>query len=557
MDQSATLEKNLLTDKKYLKKKDYITFSMARFAAAAITGLTQGYLLIFYTSVLGISPVAVGVMFLVAKIFDGFNDPIMGTIVDKTRTKYGKMRPYLLFGAIPFGIITILLFLPITSMSSSLKIVYMYVTYILYGIIGTVVGVPLDGLPAVASPNTDERTKIVSISRVVGSIGEQSALVLYSLFAIFLSMKYSYMTMGIVIGILAPVFLILGGVAIKERVPSSKETPKILDGFKYLFQNKQFLAMILSNLLTFFRNLVSASIIYIVTYIYCNGSLNIAFALPGAIASMIGMLFAPKLKKIMDAKQLFIAATVFHSVALVVVFLVGFKVPWYATAALMFFAMLPVGILNVVPHLMAMDTLDYWEDKTDKRQEGVCFAIVSLRSKVSSAFKDFFLAYLLTYFLFATPLTTISDHSPWQMSFAQEGLFMIFTIIPAALNLLSIVPMIFYRLSGKKMAEIQQRLVVRRAEEFGDMFAEEEGGALVEAAEIVDSQETGCSDGAYESVLEETVAAETAQEIFRTASATESESCPSAENGAHVTKADKESEKTCDTEKDEGGNDDE
>jgi Na+/melibiose symporter-like transporter len=254
----------------------------------------------------------------------------------------GKMRPYLFFGAIPFGIITILLFLPVTGLNSSGKILYMYITYILYGLLGTIVGVPLDGLPAVASPNNAERTKIISVSRIIGSIGEQSALVLYSVFAIFLTMKNTYMIMGIVIGILSPIFLLMGAKNIKERIPPSKKPVKIFDGFKYLFQNKQFLALVLSLLLSFFRNLVSATIIYVVTYIYANGSLNIFFALPGAVAAMIGMLFAPKLKKKIDSKQLFIGATIIHSVGLLIVYLTGFQVPWAVTAMLMAIVMLPV-----------------------------------------------------------------------------------------------------------------------------------------------------------------------------------------------------------------------
>ncbi len=108
-----------IVEKKYLKAKDYITFSMARFATAAISGLVQGYLLIFYTSVLGIDPLKVGTMFLIAKIWDGINDPIMGVIVDKTRSKMGKMRPYLLYGAVPFGLVIIAMFLPLGGVLSS------------------------------------------------------------------------------------------------------------------------------------------------------------------------------------------------------------------------------------------------------------------------------------------------------------------------------------------------------------------------------------------------------------------------------------------------------
>lgn len=470
-----------LTDGRYLRSRDYVSFSLATFASSAVNGLAQGYLLIFYTSIMGISPKHTAIMFLLAKIFDGLNDPIMGVIVDKTRSKWGKMRPYLILGAIPFGIIALSLFVPpeITMgdktiflyphyFSYSSKVVYMYVTYFAYGIIATLVGVPLGGLSAVVSPNTQERTKIISISRILGSIGEQSSLVLISLFLILFSKKIgiSYFASAAVICVLAPIFMIISGLQLKERIEPSLEIPNLWDGFKYLFKNKPFLMMILSNLLTFFRNLVSASIIYVVTYIYFNASLQIWFALPGAIASMLGMLFAPMLKKRMEAKQLFIFATIFHSVGLAVVFLVGYHVPWYLTAGLMFFAMLPVGILNVVPTLMAADTLDYWEYQTGERREGVTFALMSLRSKVASGFKDFVLSYILIFIGFTQfgigeliPGTDVYYQDPDK---TVPGLFLMFTLIPAITNLVSIIPMKFYNLSGSTLKEIQEELSQRR-----------------------------------------------------------------------------------------------
>ncbi len=478
-DGSACLseDQKRVMSKKYLSGKDYTLFSLARFASSAVTGLVQGYLLYFYTSCIGISASAVGVMFLVSKIFDGLNDPIMGVIVDKTRTKMGKMRPYLLAGAIPWGIITILMFLPqiYAGMNMSGKIAYMYVTYLLYGIMGTIIGVPLDGIPAVASPNTDERAKIISISRVLGSIGEQSALVLLTFFLLLTHDDYtsSYMWMGIIIGVLGPLFMVLGCLSIKERLEPTNQTPSMLEGFKYLFKNKQFFLLILSNLLTFFRNLVSAMIVYVVSYVIAKGSLQIVFSLPGAVASMIGMMIAPKLRKLMDSKKLFILATIWHSAVLALIFficlIVGVdKLPttwgWIMLAGLMFFAMIPVGILNVIPHLMATDTLDYWEDKTGERCEGITFSLMSLRSKISSGFKDYVLAWLLSFFLFAQPMSYITSHKPVQTEFTKVGLIMIYTIIPAVTNLVSIIPMLFYKLSGKKMAEIQSRLAVTRAE---------------------------------------------------------------------------------------------
>ena len=460
-----------LANKKYLKKRDYIFFSLAQFASSAVTGLVQGYLLFFYTVCVGIAPAAVGTMFLVSKIFDGLNDPIMGVIVDRTRTKWGKMRPYLFGAAVPWGVLTIIMFMPsiYASMGASGKIAFMWITYLLYSVLGTAVGVPLNGLPAVASPNTDERAKIISISRILGSIGEQSALVLLTLFLILTNDNYpnSYMLMALIIGILGPLFMVLGAKFVKERLEPTSRTPNVLEGFKYLFKNKQFLLLICSNLLTFFRNFVSAMIIYVVSYIYANGSLQIIFSLPGAVASMIGMMLAPKLRKLMDSKKLFILATIWHSVALALIFfiyIIGGKA-WWLVAILMFVAMIPVGILNVIPHLMATDTLDYWEDKTGDRCEGITFSLMSLRSKISSGLKDYTMSYLLVFFGFSQALPFLNDHTPIQSDFTKLGLFSIYTIIPAVLNLISIVPILFYKLSGKKMAEIQGRLAVKRLED--------------------------------------------------------------------------------------------
>ena len=497
---------NDLANKKYLKKRDYIFFSLAQFASSAVTGLVQGYLLFFYTVCVGISPAAVGTMFLVSKIFDGLNDPIMGVIVDRTRTKWGKMRPYLFGAAIPWGILTIIMFMPgiYTSMNGAGKVAFMWITYLLYSILGTAVGVPLNGLPAVASPNTDERAKIISISRILGSIGEQSALVLLTLFLIITQDNYpsSYMLMALIIGILGPLFMVLGAKFVKERLEPTSRTPNVLEGFKYLFKNKQFLLLICSNLLTFFRNFVSAMIIYVVSYIYANGSLQIIFSLPGAVASMIGMMLAPKMRKLMDSKRLFILATIWHSVALALIFfiyIIGGKA-WWLVAILMFIAMIPVGILNGSPHLMATDTLDYWEDKTGDRCEGITFSLMSLRSKISSGLKDYTMSYLLVFFGFSQALPFLSDHTPVQSDFTKLGLFSIYTIIPAVLNLISIVPILFYKLSGKKMAEIQGRLAVKRLEDAKRL----EG--------IVDEEVKGESD-VYSVVAEEERKQELAKEL--------------------------------------------
>ena len=191
---------------------------------------------------------------------------------------------------------------------------------------------------------------------------------------------------------------------------------------------------------------------------------------------MLGMLFAPKLKRMFNAKQLFIIATIWHSVCLAIVFAMGMNTPWYIVAGVMFVTMLPVGVLNVVPHLMAADTIDYWEHKTGQRQEGITYALMGLRSNISSGLKDYFLTFLLSYFLFSQPLGFIDGHEPVQSEYTKQGLFAIYTIIPAVLNLVSILPMIFYNLTGERIHKIQAELAGRHE-------AEREADARVESGE--------------------------------------------------------------------------
>ena len=286
-------------------------------------------------------------------------------------------------------------------------------------------------------------------------------------------MIYLFSTIGtslflsaIIIGLLAPVFLIISSQNLKERIEPSESKPNIIQGFSYVIKNKPFLIITISNLLSFFRNLVSATIIYVVIYIFYRPGLMIAFALPGAIAAMIGMLFTPALKKRMNAKQIFTYATIVHSIGLTFVFLIGPTYGWMVTAGAMFFAMMPVGVLNVMPGLMAADTIDYWEYKTGERREGITFSFMGFRSKVSSGLKDYVLGFLLAWagFKSITDLGLIPGETDvyYQSKIFETRIFMIFTIIPAVTNLISILPLVFYKLTGERLQKIQVELANRR-----------------------------------------------------------------------------------------------
>lgn len=466
-------------NKKYLKPKDYIGFAGAMACNGAVTGLMQGYLLAYCLTQLSAKYAAyLSLIFLLVKIWDGINDPIMGTIIDRTRTRWGKMRPYIMFAAIPFGLMTIFMFSIPANIHDAWKLVWIAFGYVAWDVLSTLIDVPLQGLFTVVTPNNQERTNVITIVRMVGSVAEQAALVVTTVL-IWLKKNTSlgfgaggeFTWAAVILGVVAGVAMVLCvRFGIKERLVTKQDPPKVLDSFRYLFKNKPLFILILSNLLTFFRNLVSASILYVVSCVFFKSELQIIFSLPGAIASILGMSLAPFMRKKFDSKSIFIIATIAHSAALAVVFGVGFAIlsagnttaAMYTVAALMFVAMLPVGLLNTVPSLMVTDCIDYMEWKTGTRAEGMAFSLMTLRNKIGSGLKDGVLILLLVVIFGFKGYGAENDVFPDQEWSTRVGIFCTYSIIPAVFNLVSIIPMLFYKLDGKTVAKINAELAERR-----------------------------------------------------------------------------------------------
>lgn len=448
---------------KYLKKSDYVFFCLAIFGTGALNGMVAGYLLVFYTSVLNISTIATGTMFLIAKIWDGINDPIMGVVVDRTKSPKGKMKPYLMYGAIPYGIVVISMFLPVTGWAMGWKIAFMYLSYILYDMASTVVNIPLQGLPTVVSPNPAERDKLMTVSTMAGSIGEQVSLVFVSIMFILTkdNLAVSYFVTAALIGIFAPIFMILASKRVEERVEQSDKQPSLWEGVKYMFINNNFLMLVISTILSLFRGLVTGTIIYYVLYVIGDGSLQIWFSLPLGISSFVGMILVPFLKKRCDSRTIFFIGTLWYSLGLAIIWLLKIDT-WYVLAISMFFIMAATGLLNISPNLMAADTIDDWENKTGRRQEGITFAVLSMRAKLSSGLHNFLFGFLLAYFMFTSPNSNIYQHAAHQFAYTKEGIYNIMFIIPAVLNLTTLIPLIFYKLNGQTLKTMRAELAAKR-----------------------------------------------------------------------------------------------
>ena len=245
---------------KYINLKEKIGYGFGDAASSMYWKIFTFYLAIFYTDIIGISAAAVGTMFLVTRIWDTANDPIMGIISDRTNTRWGKFRPYLLWMSIPIGVTGVLLF---TTPDLSLhgKLVYAYITYTLMMMVYTAINVPYASLLGVMTADSDERTSFASY-RMVFAFGGSLLVVaifqpLLDWFNNTMSIETSYQLTLLIIGCIAIVMFLFTFLWTRERIePPKNQKSNLKNDFKDLLQNKPWFILLGAGVSTLIFNSV-------------------------------------------------------------------------------------------------------------------------------------------------------------------------------------------------------------------------------------------------------------------------------------------------------------
>jgi sugar (glycoside-pentoside-hexuronide) transporter len=418
-----------------LSKKEIYSFAFAGLGQNLIYNFSATFIMIFYTDVLGLAALSVGTLMLVARVWDAVNDPIMGIIVDKTNTRWGKLRPYLLGVAIPMAVFTILTFLNVDLPTSS-KLIYAYVTYIAWGMIYTVSDVPYWGLSSAMSDDPKDRLNIMTIARIMSNVGLAIAIVVPPIVLGLLQdypQRYAIVATGI--SVLGAALFLLAFFNTKERVTRPTSVSHIKD-FALLKENKPLLQLQSSRMLGAFRMVLGAAGTYFAKYNLNNEGL---FSLLGAtlILSMIfAMMLTPMLRRYLSKKALYQGGLVFQALAHIVLFIVG-----YSSLPLVLFLMFVVGfsmgLNDVIMYIMVNDSIDYLQRKTQKRLEGMVFSLHTFTTKLQTAIGLFVMGIVLNMFGFI-------ENVP-QSESSMFGIFMLLTLLPAASSLLSLIPMLKYK----------------------------------------------------------------------------------------------------------------
>ncbi len=474
--------------------KETLGYSIAGFGQNLICGIIGSFLMVFMTEALGFGGVMIGgiggatlvaYLMLGCRVFDAFNDPIMGSIVDRTRTKDGKCRPYLKWTPIPIAIMTILCFLPVYP-ATKVGFIIISIVYVIWSIAYTVIDVPYWGLSTAMSADTDYRSRLLTIARLLCTAGAGLIQVLLPALASALTkdyymdavdpygnaikilnpdfaiqnmttLKWFYFTCAVIVSVVAIPMFLYGYKTSKERYISEAEPPSLGHNLKLLFKNQPLMMVVLSGILGCARMVYTGTAaIYFTKYVLHNEGLFSAVTMLVIPGGLIASVLSPWLQKKFGKKWTYIVTHLVGGIIMLIMYFVGYDTP----AALGFAAFglvllgIPQGVNNIMCYAMIGDTVDYLEDKTGERAEGICFAMQTFINKMGLA---------------ATAFIGVIIYDPCGINpntgtIARPELLWQVMILSGAVSMIACtIPMFFYRFTEDKQKEAIERVAARKA----------------------------------------------------------------------------------------------
>lgn len=459
-----------------IKFSEKIGYGFGDMASSMFWKLFGAYLMIFYTDVFGLPAAAVGTMFLVTRIWDSLFDPIVGVVADRTNTRWGKFRPYILWLCVPFGAIGIMTFFT-PSFGTTGNLIYAYSTYSLMMMIYSAINVPYASLLGVISPLPDDRNTLSTYRMVFAYIGSFVALLLFMPMINLFSgndkaMEAQQHGWFCAVGVIAIMCILLfyGCFALtRERVKPLKEQQNALkDDIKDLFHNGPWWILLGAGISALIFNSIrdGATVYYFKYYIDEDqfrdiSLLGIPFVLSGLylavgqIANIIGVILAAPLSNSIGKKKTYMSAMVVATVLSIIFY-------WFdktnLTIIFIFQVLISICAGSIFPLLWSMyaDCTDYSELKTGNRATGLIFSSSSMSQKFGWAIGTAITGWLLGYFGFQANMVQSTE--------TINGIKMFLSFLPAVGTILSVIFISAYPLTEKRMKEITLELQHKRDE---------------------------------------------------------------------------------------------
>lgn len=459
-----------------LSLKEKIGYGMGDAGSCMIWSVLALYLTWFYTDVYGLDPAIVGTLFLVIRVFDAFSDPVMGAICDRTRTRWGKFRPWILWMAVPFGLGAVLMFTtPELSMNG--KIIYAWVTYLIMSLIYTAINIPYCSVAGVITLNQKERMGCLSwrffLNGLSTLIVSSSILPLTEWLGGGNRASGFQLTM-IIMGGAATLMFLFCFASIKERVVSMRANETLRKDLKDIIKNDQWILMISITFLNVFPAFIRGTVtIYYATYVMqaSVGFITFFMAL-GVACNMLGSVIAKPLTDRFDKIKLF---RIINVILGILSFALWFVDPHSLTPLLALFIV--INVLHLIqsgPILWAMmsDVDDYGDWKLGKRLTGISFAGNLFMLKMGLAVAGAIVAWILSY-------TGYIANKPQQNTQTLDGIIMMFSLLPMVSYFFSAWIVRYFKLNDTFLEKIKVDLAKRELQNSSTQTQEYKGAPVV------------------------------------------------------------------------------
>lgn len=443
-------------------------------------------------AVFGIDPIKFGKLGLFTGLWDAVNDPIMGILIDRTDTKWGKLRPYMLFTAFPIALFTILSFYN-APFGPAGKFAFVAVVYILWEMSYTISDVPFGALSSVMTANVVQRTKLVTVSRYGSEIGLAIPGII-TFVVTMVGVKYMgpiFFYSALVLSIIGAALFSVSFFTIKERVPPAPNKQSYKDILGVIRNSRPMLVLVISELMGVVNAVSGFTSWYFFLFAFKKGigwkilrifseeaeglGLQNLMAIVRSAPTFIAMAFTPRIVKRFGLKGLVVIAGLAKAFAYFSIFLLGVD----STPKLIYMIFIltitgiPDNMMMIVRRTLSSDALDYVEYKTGERSEGLLGSLMGFAVKLKDAVVVFLGGYALSWVGLrgvAGTERTIEDFL--KLTPDVDKLFMLFALFPAIGALLQILPYIFYNFTGEKERQIKAELEITRKARHDRLVAE-------------------------------------------------------------------------------------
>ena len=439
--------------------KEKIGYALGDTAANIAWRTLTTFLLVFYTDVFGISAAAAGVLLLITRVTDGFTDVIMGIIADRTNSSKGKFRPWILWTAVPFGVILALTFTT-PGFGPTGKLIYAYITYIALTLIYTASNVPYSALMGVMTDDDKERTSLSSFrfaGAYFGGILTQGLLIYLVLFLGGGDENKGYQYAIYLLSIVLTGFLLITYFSTKERVKPTDEgsSGSVWDDLQDLIKNKPWLILLIVGFLFVTYNSIKQGItvIYFKRYIG-QETLAASYMVGLLVVSMIAALITTPLANLLGKKSLFIYVMIFSGFTNGLLYLAqpDDLILIYTLGILSEFG---AGIMPVLFFSMLGDSADYSEWKNGRRATGLVYSAGTFAMKFGGGAAGGIIGFVLSNYGYdGMDESTIPSALP--------GIKMLMSWVPALLTIPVVIALMVYPLTKAKIESMMSDLTVSR-----------------------------------------------------------------------------------------------